>query len=258
MSTIPQLASTLQSVFDAEIDALGRRTGLVQRVRKFTAGLLLKVLVFTPLKSPGAKTKDYLTTASQLGLTVTERAVAKRFTPRLVASLRLVLARVLEQAVAALPAETALLKKFTAVFIGDSTAVVLPDDCQDESPGCGGKSNSGRAALKLQVVWNLCTGKLVRLLIEPGRRSDTTSAAVAAIPPPGRCRCGTWVTSRSSGSRRGRPRGRTGSRGGNRVPRSSTRTGGRGISGNGCGGLVGTARSISGSCSGPRSASPAG
>jgi hypothetical protein len=71
------------------------------------------------------------------------------------------------------------------VFIGDSTGVVLPDDCRDEFPGCGGKSDSGRAALKLQVVWDLCTGKLVRLLIEPGRRSDTTSAAIEPVPPAG-------------------------------------------------------------------------
>jgi hypothetical protein len=185
MSTIPQVASTLQSVFDAEIEQLGRRMGLIRRVRKFTASLLLKILVFTLLKSPRAKTKDYVTTAGQLGLTVTERAVSKRFTPILVAFLCRVLALVLEKTVAAVPVETSLLKKFTAVFVGDSTGIVLPDACRDQYPGCGGKSNSGLAALKLQVVWNLCTGKLFRLLIEPGRRSDTTSAAIAALPPAG-------------------------------------------------------------------------
>jgi hypothetical protein len=185
MSTIPQVAHTLQSVFGAEIEPIGHRTGVIQRCRKFTAVLLLKMLVFTLLKLPRPKKKDYVSTASQLGLTITARAVAKRFTPRLVAFLRDVLAQVLEKTVAARPVPTALLKKFTAVFVGDSTTVVLPDECRGEFPGCGGKSGAGQAAVKLQVVWNLCTGKLVRLLFEPGRRTDTTSAAVAALPPAG-------------------------------------------------------------------------
>jgi len=185
MDTIPQLAAALQSAFDAEVERIGRRTGLIRRARKFTAVLLLKVLVFTLLRRPGAQLKDYVTTAAQLGLTVSPRAVRKRLTPRLVAFLREVLAHVLKRTAAAAPVKTALLGRFTAVYVGDSTAVVLPDECRDEFPGCGGKSNSGRAALKLQVVWELCTGELTRLLIEPGRRSDTASPAVAAIPPAG-------------------------------------------------------------------------
>jgi hypothetical protein len=185
MSTIPQVAGTLQSLFDAETERIGQRTGLIQRVRKFTAVLLLKILVFTLLKSPKARAKDYVTTAGQLGLIITERAIAKRFTPRLVAFLRDILTQVLEKTVAARPVPTALLKKFTAVHVGDSSGVILPDACRGEFPGCGGKSNSGQAALKLQVIWNLCTGKLVRLLIEPGRRTDTTSAVIAALPPVG-------------------------------------------------------------------------
>jgi hypothetical protein len=50
MSTIPQVAGTLQSVFGSEIEEIGHRTGLIQRFRKFTAVLLLKMLVFTLLK----------------------------------------------------------------------------------------------------------------------------------------------------------------------------------------------------------------
>lgn len=185
MSTIPQAAETLQSVFGADVEEIGRCTGLIQRLRKFSAVFLLKVLVFTLLKSPKSKAKDYATTAGQLGLTITARAVEKRFTPQLVTFLRKVLPRMLEKALAARPVGTALLKKFTAVFVGDSTGVVLPDECSGEFPGCGGKSNTGKAALKIQVVWNLCTGKLKRLLIEPGRSSDAKSAAIEEIPPAG-------------------------------------------------------------------------
>ena len=185
MSTIPQVAGTLQSVFDSEIEAIGQRTGLIQRFRKFTAVLLLKMLVFTLLKSPRAKNKDYVSTAAQLGLTITERAVEKRFTPQLVAFLREVLQRVVQKTVAARPVDTPLLKKFTAVFVGDSTTVLLPDQCAAEFPGCSGTSDSGKAALKIQVLWDLCTGTVTRLLIESGRSSDAKSAAIAATPPVG-------------------------------------------------------------------------
>ena len=185
MSTIPQVAGTLQSVFDSEIEAIGQRTGLIQRFRKFTAVLLLKMLVFTLLKSPRAKNKDYVSTAAQLGLTITERAVEKRFTPQLVAFLREGLQRVVQKTVAARPVDTPLLKKFTAVFVGDSTTVLLPDQCAAEFPGCSGTSDSGKAALKIQVLWDLCTGTVTRLLIESGRSSDAKSAAIAATPPVG-------------------------------------------------------------------------
>jgi hypothetical protein len=185
MSTIPHVAEILQTVFGPDIEEIGRVTGLIKRLRKFSAVLLLKILVFTLLKSPRAKTKDYVSIASQLGLGITERAMQKRFTPQLVAFLRQVLARVLEKTVAALPVDTPLLKKFTAVFVGDSTTVQWPAECAAEFPGCGGTSNSGKAALKIQVLWNLCTGKLTRLLIEAGRSSDAKSAAIEKLPPVG-------------------------------------------------------------------------
>jgi hypothetical protein len=185
MSSIPQVASALQTLVGPDIESIGRHTGVIQRLRKFSAEMLLKMLVFTLLKSPRPKTKDYLATAAQLGLTLTERAVEKRFTPTLVTFLRGVLQHVLHEVVAAAPVATPLLAKFTGVYLGDSTTVTLPEDCAAEFPGCGGKSGAGRAAVKLQVVWDLCTGRLKRLLIEPGRGSDAKSAVIEETPPAG-------------------------------------------------------------------------
>jgi hypothetical protein len=52
-------------------------------------------------------------------------------------------------------------------------------------PGLRWHVELGQGALKIQVLWNLCTGKLTRLLIEPGRSSDAKSAAIEKIPPAG-------------------------------------------------------------------------
>ena len=85
MSSIPQVATTLQTVLGPDLEPIGRGgTGLIERLRKFSAEILLKTLVFTLLKCPSPKTKNYVSVAAQLGLIITERALKKRFTPRLV------------------------------------------------------------------------------------------------------------------------------------------------------------------------------
>ena len=72
MSSIPQIATTLQTVLGPDLEPIGRRTGLIQRLRKFSAEILLKMLVFTLLKCPSPKTKNYVSSAAQLGLIITE------------------------------------------------------------------------------------------------------------------------------------------------------------------------------------------
>ena len=63
----------------------------------------------------------------------------------------------MQHMVASTPVDTPLLAKFTSVRIGDSTTVTLPADCAREFPGCGGKSGSGTASLKIQVLWDWST-----------------------------------------------------------------------------------------------------
>ena len=111
MSSIPQMATTLQTILGPDLEPIGRQSGVIQRLRKFSAEILLKRLVFTLLKTPTPKTKDYVASADQLGLPLTERAVEKRFPPKLVIFLRGVLERVLPQAVAATPVATPLLPR---------------------------------------------------------------------------------------------------------------------------------------------------
>jgi hypothetical protein len=184
MSIIAQVAAALQTALGAALDPIGRRTGVIQRQRKFSGASLLKTVVLTVLKSPNATTDEFVATAAQLGVTVTPQAVEKRFSARLLDFLRAGLEHILEQVVAADPVPTALLERFTAVEIGDSTTVTLPDDYAAEFPGCGGKSDSGQAAVKIQARWELRTGKLRKLLVQPGRCSDgQTEAAEVPVEP---------------------------------------------------------------------------
>jgi hypothetical protein len=180
MGIISRVAETLQRLLGTELDEIGRRSGVIRRQRKFSGASLLKTIVLTLIKSPGAKTDDYVAMAARQGVNVTPKAVEKRFSDRLVAFLREGLERVMGQVVVADPVAVPLLRKFAAVDIGDSTTVTVPAEYADEFPGCGGKSGSGKAAVKIQATWDLLAGRLKELEALPGRHSDSKALAPEA------------------------------------------------------------------------------
>jgi Transposase DDE domain len=178
MGIIGKMATLLQSTLGPELDTIGRQTGVIQRKRKFSGASLLKMMVLTVMKSPNATIAEFAATAAQLGVLVTPEAVEKRFTDKLISHLSKSLEHTLKHAFAADPTAVPLLDKFTAVEIGDSTTVTLPDEYEAEFPGCGGKNGSGKAAVKLQVTWEMRSGSLSQLVVQPGRRSDAKSVAI--------------------------------------------------------------------------------
>lgn len=185
MNIIGQVAVALQRALGTALDEIGRQTGVIQRQRKFSGASLLQMVVLTVWKSPHATTDEFVATAAQLGVTVTPEAVEKRFTNALISFLRAGLEHILEQAIAADPVAIPLLEKFTAVELGDSTTVTVPDAYAEEFPGCGGKADSGQAAVKIQTIWELRTGKLLKLQVQPGRHSDAKSTAPEEPVTPG-------------------------------------------------------------------------
>jgi hypothetical protein len=142
------------------------------------------MLVLGFLRKPDSKPEDLAKTALELGVDVTPQAVKKRFTPRLVECLRGVLERATTEVITAEARKIPLLEKFTAVRIGDSSSIALPDEWAGEFPGCGGTSESGKAALKLQVELDQINGEL-KVVLEAGRGSDAKSALMQTIPEAG-------------------------------------------------------------------------
>lgn len=182
MDVLQTVSLNLQHCLNDELDQLARDCLLVRRERLFTGRTLLLMLVATLLRQPDATWADFHLTAAQLGLELSQTAVQKRFAAGepLVAFLRLALERALHKAVAAQPSAAALFQRFTAVLIGDASTIALPDELADRFAGCGGSDGASRAALKLQVLWDLKTGTLAQLHIEPGRASDVKSPVAQA------------------------------------------------------------------------------
>jgi DDE family transposase len=185
MDILRTVAQRLQQLFGSELEEVAIRTGLIQRKRKFEAVILLRTLVLTVLKKPDPRPSDFKAMADQLGVHASKAAIVGRFSDRLAAFLRAVLELVVEGVVAAEPAAFALFKSFKAVHIGDATTVSLPDDYATQFPGCGGTAGSGRAAMKIQVLWDFLTGAMRRLVIEPGKSSDSLSLIAQERPQPG-------------------------------------------------------------------------
>ena len=167
------------------MDQLARDLKVVRRKRKFTGRSLVRMLVLTLVEKPKATYKDWALTAAQLGTPVSETAVEKRFTEPLAEFLKAACQRALREVVAADPAAIKVFEQFTAVIVGDSTSIALPDDMAAAYPGCGNASGGGKAALKLQVRWDLKTGALPQVLIEAGKASDCKSPIAQREPLPG-------------------------------------------------------------------------
>jgi hypothetical protein len=171
------VTAALQEQLGSDLDDLARAGHVVRRQRKFTGQSLLRVLVLTLLHKPDATTADFRATAVTLGLNLSDTAIAKRWQAGqpLIDFLRQALERALRKLVAAQPDSAALLEHFTAVFVGDSSVIPLPDALAELFPGCGGAAGTSRAALKLHVLWDLKTGRLEQLHVTAGRAPDAHS-----------------------------------------------------------------------------------
>lgn len=185
MSMVAKVVSMMEKILGSKADVLAEEHGVIKRKRKFRGKSLLRMIVLTLLKKPDANCQDMALTAAQLGIPVSATAVEKRFTQPLVDFLKEVVSVALRQLLAAEPVPVELLNRFTAVVVGDSSSIRLPDELQHEFPGCGGTQGSGLAALKIQVRWNLKTGELPQVLIEVGKASDAKSPIAQQAARPG-------------------------------------------------------------------------
>jgi hypothetical protein len=187
MDVLRSVSAALQKNLDEELDEIARECKVVRREREFTGRTLLLMIVGTLLHKPDATWADFHLTAARLGVQVTQTAIEKRFGAgqTLVDFFKKVLERALQSTIACEPASASLLEKFTAVLIGDATTIALPDELADLFEGCGGSEGTSRAALKIQVLWDIKAGRLVELHIEPGKASDVKSPIANATAPPG-------------------------------------------------------------------------
>jgi hypothetical protein len=176
MEILARVGTAVQRLFGDLAEAAAARSGVIQRRRKFTARTLARTFVLGCLRHPDASAEELAQLAAQTGVAVTAQAIDQRHTPKLVACLRDLFASATRLAVGSNRALAPLLERFAKVIVLDSSVIALPDSQATEFPGCGGGRGGGVAAMKLQTEFDLRSGAVTAVEVEPGRCPDGASS----------------------------------------------------------------------------------
>ena len=180
------LAAQMQSLLDTIAEPIAWQSRCCRRPSPLAGAPLLQTVVLTCLAHPQPKVEDFAQVAATLDHPVTPQAIDQRFTPQLAQALQDLLAQTVRTLLARNPVTTALLAKFTAVEVQDSSTITLPDRLADRWPGCDtATGQGGRAAVKVQVRLDLRSGRLSAVRLEAGRASDQRTPLQTADLQPG-------------------------------------------------------------------------
>ena len=131
---------------------VGRTTRCVQRTSPLHGATCSQTLVFGFLGNPQATLEELTQTAAALGIEISPQALDQRFTASAAACLHQVLLTAIARVITAEPVAIPLLKRFPAVYVQESSTIILPEVFATQWHGCGGSTaSSASAALKLQA-----------------------------------------------------------------------------------------------------------
>ena len=176
MRIITKVGVALQQLFGKCAEDAGATSGVIVRKRKFTCASLAQTFVLGFLRNPEASDEELARIAVQCHAAVTPQAIDQRHSPRLVRFLKELFCGATRMVVGSGKALAPILERFSSVIVLDSTTIALPDSMKDESPGCGGSYGGGAAAMKLQTEWDLRSGAVTHVEIEPGRSPDAATS----------------------------------------------------------------------------------
>jgi Transposase DDE domain len=165
----------LNQLFGPLANETNRNTGVVVRQRKFTPLSLARTFVLGFLQKADPSDEELARVAASSGAAVTPQAIDQRQTPKLAAFLEELFRRAVRVVVGSDRVLAPILQRFTAVTLLDSTVIGLPDSEHERFAGCGGRSGSGLAAVKLQTELDLRSGAVTHVEIEPGRSADSST-----------------------------------------------------------------------------------
>ncbi len=175
MISVTQVTETLRQVLEEEANTLAKETGFIQRERAFSGADFAQTLIFGWLAEPEISLDGLTQVAGRREIEITASGLHQRFTQAAAEFLQRLLERLTQVRLAAEAAPVALLKRFSAVIVEDSSRIHLPDDLAQVWQGCGGRQGTSRATLKLFVRWDVLSGELQGPLLTDGRQADAKS-----------------------------------------------------------------------------------
>ena len=175
MSILTQVSDIMQKVLQQSANEAAINCGAVRRRRKFDGSTLVQTLVFGWLQLPEASYTDLAETARALDVDVTRQAIVKRMTRETAETLKATLEIASKQSILPTPQTLPLLSQFTGVYVQDSTWISLPDELYSVWKGTGCRTNSKKAALKLQLRFDVLTGAFTHFQLTDGITADRSA-----------------------------------------------------------------------------------
>jgi len=175
MCSLSHIAQTLQKLLNERVETLAKETGFIQRVRAFTGADFAQTLIFGWLQEPEVTIDGLTQILQRREVTISGPGLSQRFTPQSAHFMQCTLQEVTQQQQQAEAVDIGLLRHFSAVWVEDSSSILLPEQLAKVWRGCGGSQGTSNAALKLFARWDVLNGKLDGPLLTDGRHSDKRS-----------------------------------------------------------------------------------
>lgn len=161
-------------------DELARQSGFIQRQRKLSGASFAQTLVFGWLADPQSSMEGLSPTAANLHVAISRQGLDARFSPQAADCMEALLKAAVTTVVRSSWVDLPVLRRFTGVYLVDSTVIELPSALDKVWAGCGGYP-AGRqsAALKISVNWELLAGNLRPVELQAERVHDQCPCSTA-------------------------------------------------------------------------------
>jgi hypothetical protein len=168
--TIPEIQSTLQTLWGETANQLARRCGLVQRQSGLSAQLYLAIVVVGFTVWPESSYNQLAQIALDFGLKITGSGLEARTNVAALHFMRGMFEESLRVLRPKMGLELSLLNQFEGVYLLDSSRITLPSSLA-QIYGVSTKP-TGKAALKLQTLWEVRGGQVEQVEVEAACNSD--------------------------------------------------------------------------------------
>lgn len=186
MSSVSQIAEALQQVLNEEARQLARETGFIERERKFDGADFAQSLIFGWWQEPVISLDGLIQVLGRRDVQMSAPGLSLRFTQAGAIFFQRLLERLSARHLgSSVPVSSALLRRFTAVMVEDSSGIGLPSELATVWRGCGGSTGTSEAAVKLFVRWDVLNGELWGPALTDGRESDHHSPLAGRELPEG-------------------------------------------------------------------------
>jgi hypothetical protein len=166
MKTLTQVAEAMQHLLTCVAERVGKESGFIQRQRKLSGASFVQTLVFGWLAKGDSTMEEMSQSAANVGVQISRQGLDERFTESAANFLRQMVEESMKCVLRGNRVMSAILERFSGVYLEDSTVLPLPPALQSVWSGCQ------QSALKISVRWDLRQGGLEQVQLQHGREHD--------------------------------------------------------------------------------------